>query len=187
MSKMYIAVLDSFPDYMTPTLVAHAVLQHDDVTVRRFQEDMYYTIKYLGWKQDSFKKVVVKVNQKAFDKISKLPGVTLSHENNTLNGKKACAVVVVDDNIPNVLKFAKLWSPEGVKPVVQLKVGDGVRAIENDRPYYSKGALGYIVEIEKMEKESIYLVQFTKGDYLGEHGVSHKGSWWAGRSKIERI
>lgn len=24
--KLYIAVLDDFPDYMTPTLVAHAVL-----------------------------------------------------------------------------------------------------------------------------------------------------------------
>ena len=28
MDKLYICVLDSFPDYMTPTLVAHAVLRH---------------------------------------------------------------------------------------------------------------------------------------------------------------
>lgn len=27
MKKMYIAVLDEFPDFMTPTLVAHAVLR----------------------------------------------------------------------------------------------------------------------------------------------------------------
>lgn len=115
MSKMYIAVLNEFPDCMTPTLVAHAVLHHHDIAMDYSRDEWKgekpYTTLYREWKRESFKKVVLRVNQKQFDKISQLPNVTLSHENNTLNGKKACAVVVVDDTIPNVLKFAKLWEP----------------------------------------------------------------------------
>ena len=36
--KMYIAVLDEFPDYMTPTLVAHSVL----AAHLKFQNDTNY-------------------------------------------------------------------------------------------------------------------------------------------------
>lgn len=116
--KMYIAVLDEFPDYMTPTLVAHAVLgHHRQVSVwvaEAYLEDgsLEYANLYYTWLDDSFKKCVVRVNEKEFDKISKLPNVGLFHENNTLSGKKSCAVLVVDENIPNVLKFAKLWKPK---------------------------------------------------------------------------
>lgn len=106
--KMYIAVLDEFPDYMTPTLVAHAVLGYHrsvkDVT------GTYWDL-YNRWLKDSFKKVTLRVNQKEFDKISALPNVGLFHENTTLQGKKSCAVIVVDDEVPNVLKFSKLWEP----------------------------------------------------------------------------
>jgi len=102
--KMYIAVLDEFPDYMTPTLVAHAVLGAHLQFVDNSQ--------YQKWLKESFKKCVVRVNSKEFDKISKLPYTYLAHENNTLNGKKSCAVVCpTDDELPNVLKFAKLWKP----------------------------------------------------------------------------
>lgn len=107
MSKMYVAVLEDFPDFMTPTLVAHAVLQHDVETTEEFNLD--YLSLYCDWISNSFKKVVLRVSQKEFDKISQLPNVTLTHENHTLEGKKACAVLVVDEEIPNVLKFAKLW------------------------------------------------------------------------------
>ena len=98
---MYIAVLDEFPDYMTPTLVAHAVLGYHHDTV------VHYSL-YRYWLSNSFKKVVLRVNQKEFDKIVKLPGAGVYHENNTLDGKDSCAVIVVDEDIPNVLKFAKL-------------------------------------------------------------------------------
>jgi hypothetical protein len=101
--KMYIAVLDEFPDYMTPTLVAHSVLSAH----LKFQEDEIYQ----KWLNESFKKCVVRVNQKEFDKISQL-NVHLGHENNTLEAKKSCAVVCpFEGDIPNVLKFAKLWKP----------------------------------------------------------------------------
>lgn len=70
--KLYIAVLDDFPDYMVPTLVAHSVLAAD----RIFAGSDLYDI----WFADSFKKVVLRVNQKEFDKISQLPSVYLGHE-----------------------------------------------------------------------------------------------------------
>jgi hypothetical protein len=102
--KLYIAVLDEFPDYMTPTLVAHSIL----AAHLKFQNDPVYQ----QWLTDSFKKCVVRVNQKEFDKISQLDQVYLGHENNTLDAKKACAVVCpVGGELPNVLKFAKLWKP----------------------------------------------------------------------------
>jgi len=118
--KMYIAVLDEFPDYMTPTLVAHAVLGYHR---EQESEEVYLDYKsgipkdhydhiYHKWLKESFKKCVVRVNQKEFDKISALPNVGLYHEKKTLEGKKSCAVLVVDEDVPNVLKFAKLWKPE---------------------------------------------------------------------------
>ena len=115
MSKLYIAVLDEFPDHMTPTLVAHAVLgahiyftTDPSVGVDSFR-------KYVIWLEDSFKKCVLRVNQREFDKIAALPCVYLGHENTTLEGRKSCAVVCpypANEPYPNVLKFAKLWKPK---------------------------------------------------------------------------
>lgn len=104
--KLYIAVLDEFPDYMTPTLVAHSVLGNH---MQRFGDPWYDS-----WLNTDFRKVVVKVNQKEFDKISVLPSVYLGHENKTLNAKKSCAVWLWDEQevLPNVLKYAKLWKPK---------------------------------------------------------------------------
>jgi hypothetical protein len=106
MIKMYIAVIDEFPDYMTPTLVAHSVLGAH----LKFCEDQLYTY----WLTQSFKKCVIRVNMKEFDKISQIPNVYLGHENNTLCGIKSCAIPipVYNNDIPNVLKFAKLWKPK---------------------------------------------------------------------------
>ena len=104
--KLYIAVLDEFPDYMTPTLVAHAVLGHHIVSSP--------IPDYDEWLRLSYRKVVLRVNQKEFSKIVELPKVTLWHENKTLDGKKSCAVWLDNgrDNLPNVLKYAKLWKPK---------------------------------------------------------------------------
>lgn len=112
--KMYIAVLDEFPDYMVPTLVAHAVLSHH-MTQEELawdNETNDYSQLYNVWLHASFKKCVVRVNQKEFDKIALLDNVSLSHENKTLDAKKACAVLVIGNEVPNVLKYAKLWKPK---------------------------------------------------------------------------
>lgn len=106
--RLYIAVLDEFPDYMTPTLVAHSMLSAH----LKFQDDPTYQ----KWLTESFKKCVVRVNQKEFDKIAELPNVHLGHENHTLGAKKSCAVVCpIDGEQPNVLKFAKLWKPKDIE------------------------------------------------------------------------
>lgn len=103
--KMYIAVLDDVPDYIVPTLVAHSVLSAHI----KFSN----LAPYEKWLHHSYKKCVVRVNDKEFEKISLLENVHLGHENKTLDGKKSCAVVCpTEDNLPNVLKFAKLWKPK---------------------------------------------------------------------------
>ncbi len=117
--KLYICVLDEFPDHMVPTLVAHSVLGahlHFDILYKdfdgMFDENPFKA--YKDWLTKSFRKVVVRVNQKEFDKIAALSDVYLGHENNTLEGRKSCAVVwpVPNEELPNVLKFAKLWKPK---------------------------------------------------------------------------
>lgn len=107
--KIYIAVLDKVPSHMVPVLVAHAMLGAHIQFQRDLPPESYQ--RYGEWIRNSFRKVVVKVNQKEFDKIALLPEVYLAHENTTLEGNKSCAVVLPGAEMPNVLKFAKLWSP----------------------------------------------------------------------------
>lgn len=109
--KLYIAVLDEFPDYMTPTLVAHGVLGADIMFTEEVGDDA--KDRYLDWKRNSFKKVVLRVNQKEYDKIKNHFLCYEGHENNTIGGKKSCIIPlpVASNEIPNVLKFAKLWKP----------------------------------------------------------------------------
>jgi hypothetical protein len=103
--RLYIAVLDQVPDFMVPTLVAHTMLGA--------HLSMCGNQVYQNWLSNSFKKCVVRVNQKEFDRICQLPGTYLGHENTTLSGQKSCAIPVPGPNeeLPNVLKFAKLWKP----------------------------------------------------------------------------
>lgn len=118
-SKMYICVRDDVADFMVPTLVGHAVLRHH-LEVGQSQEFLTACGKkwpewlgiYDGWITDSFKKCVVRMNKKEFTKVLAIEGGVKSWENSTLNGEVSCVTVVVDKDVPNVLKFAKLWSPK---------------------------------------------------------------------------
>jgi hypothetical protein len=103
--KMYIAVLDEVPDFMVPTLVAHSVLGAH-LAMCKWSE-------YDEWLDTSFRKVVLRVNQKEFDKIAALEHTYLGHENTTLEGRKSCAIPIPCDNEdrPNVLRCAKMWAP----------------------------------------------------------------------------
>ena len=101
--KMYIAVLDEFPDYMVPTLVAHSVL----AAHIKFQNNPQYD----NWLNNSFRKVVLRVNPKEFNKIRELSDVHYGFEKHTLGGIESCAVVCPRVEIPNVLRFAKMWKP----------------------------------------------------------------------------
>ena len=114
--KLYIAVLEEVPDFMTPTLVAHSMLsahlEFESKLGMSFDGGKSMT-DYDKWLYQSFRKCVVRVNHKEFEKIKKL-NCYLGHENTTLNGEKSCAVIypVWSDELPNVLKFAKLWEPK---------------------------------------------------------------------------
>jgi hypothetical protein len=101
--KLYIAVLDQVPDYIVPTLVAHSVLSAH----LKFKNNMLYKF----WLTNSFKKCVVKVNQKEFDKIRDTLKCHEGFENKTLNGQTSCLVVKPMVEYPNVIKFSKLWKP----------------------------------------------------------------------------
>jgi hypothetical protein len=112
--KLYIAVLDDFPDYMVPTLVAHAVLGAHMLFSEKRTVKSYNYPRYMDWLKNSFKKCVVRVNQKEFAKIAALDDVYIGHEKNTLDGRDSCIVVcpMPNEELPNVLKFAKLWKPK---------------------------------------------------------------------------
>lgn len=104
MLKMYIAVLDEVPCHMVPTLVAHTVINAH----RQFEG----TYNYQQWLANSFKKVVVSVNRKEFEKIAELQDIYGGYENTTLDGQVSCIVVNPRQENPKVLTFAKMWKPK---------------------------------------------------------------------------
>lgn len=105
MKKMYIAVHTDVPDYMVPTLVAHSVINA--------HIHMQHSDDYVDWLATSFKKVVVRVDQKEFDKIADRYLCWNGYENTTMLGLPSCLVVLPmeAEDVPNVLKFAKMWAP----------------------------------------------------------------------------
>lgn len=112
-SKMYIAVHEDVDDFMVPTLVAHAILGKHLSMVNKTTTKLH-DLEYFEWLDCSFKKVVVRVNQKEFDKIATLPDVYSAYERTQMQGKTSCLVwLYTEGDLPNVLKFAKLWKPKG--------------------------------------------------------------------------
>lgn len=110
--KMYIAILDEVPDHMAITLALHTILNAANEFVDQ-DSNSWKDTDYLDWRENSYRKVTIRVNRKEFEKIKKL-NCYLGHENTTLGGEKTCAVVypVWSDKVPNVLHFAKLWKPK---------------------------------------------------------------------------
>ena len=97
--KLYIAVLDEFPDYMVPTLVAHAVLgahlnfMADAEILDIFDEERAEHLKnYNLWLSQSFKKCVVRVNQREFDRIAALSNVSVERPNPNHAGCRRCCL-----------------------------------------------------------------------------------------------
>jgi hypothetical protein len=120
---MYIAVLDQVPDFMVPTLVAHSVLAAHSHFIQlnniddAYEGGVYKFSQYIDWFKNNFSKVVLRVNQKEFDKIAALDYTYLGHENTTLEGRKCCAIPLVcaNEDRPNVLKYAKMWKPDNTE------------------------------------------------------------------------
>lgn len=112
--KLYIAILDEFPDQMVPVLTAHAMLgAHLKFSAIGSEYELPFYPEYIDWLENSFRKCVVRVNQREFDKIAALYDCYLGYESSCLEGRNACAIPLPfsNDTTPNVLKFAKLWKP----------------------------------------------------------------------------
>lgn len=107
-SKLYIAVLDEVSDFMVPTLVAHSILNAH--MLWEYEDD------YRLWFKDSFRKVVLRVNRKEFEKIRTTLTCWEGYENTILGGEKSCLVVVPMEpwEVPPVLSFAKMWWPREI-------------------------------------------------------------------------
>jgi hypothetical protein len=126
--KMYIAVLDQVPDFMVPTLVAHSVLAAHSHFIQlnniddAYEGGVYKFPQYIDWFKNNFSKVVLRVNQKEFNKIAALEHTYLGHENTTLEGRDSCAIPLVcaDEDRPNVLKYAKMWAPDTTELMKEL-------------------------------------------------------------------
>jgi peptidyl-tRNA hydrolase len=103
---MYIVVLDEAPDYMVPTLVAHSA-----INAHRYFEG---SPEYDEWILNSYKKVVVRVSRKEFDKIAARHYCWKGHENTICGGEPSCLIVmpVHTCEVPPILSFAKLWKPK---------------------------------------------------------------------------
>ena len=144
--KLYIAVLDEVPDFMVPTLVAHSMLGAHLEWVRQHLCD---PTSYDEWLNNSFRKCVVRVNRKEFEKIKQSDKVYLGHENTTLGGEKSCAIPypVWSDNIPKVLQYAKLWKPKN-NTIIYFDM-DGVLA-DFEEKYNS--IMSKLVPIEQFSK-----------------------------------
>jgi peptidyl-tRNA hydrolase len=117
-SKMYIAVRDEVPDNMVPVLVAHAVINADDYFYNFDQTDADIETRrqYCEWRINSFRKVVIRVNDKEYRKIRDTLECFEGSENTVFNAEGSCLVVlpVMSGQEPNVLKFAKMWKPKEI-------------------------------------------------------------------------
>jgi len=125
MLKMYIAVREDAPDYMVPTLVAHSVLTaHDKFTCL----DGAQRAHYFKWFDESFRKVVVRATQREFLKIQETLIHHAGHENTICNAEPTCLVVLPVDSadVPNVLKYCKLWKPAEPKALSDDFIADNL-------------------------------------------------------------
>ena len=102
--KMYILIKDTVPDELAPVIAAHASL----ACFRVFENDPYMQ----KWIQESFKKVICKVNHKEFEKASRIKS-SLPMTESTLGSEYICVALSPrpDHDWPNVIKFAKKWTP----------------------------------------------------------------------------
>lgn len=110
--KVYIAVRDDVPDSLVPLVVAHAILSADIVFSRRSEP------VWALWKEHSFKKVIVRVDEETFDTINDNFRTVPCYEENVL-GSDDCVTVVLpmwkDENRERAryLRELPLWAVKG--------------------------------------------------------------------------
>lgn len=100
---MYILVLDSIPNNFVPVICAHSSLSAH----LKWNNN---NKKYNEWLKDSYKKCVVSVNQKEFDKAKTFDDVIVQTEAG-LGGIEVAIVLCPRDkeNYHKAVNFYKLW------------------------------------------------------------------------------
>lgn len=100
-NKMYIILKDVIPDEMAPTCAAHAAVA--------------CYIKYKDnpdtkeWEEESFRKVVCKVNDSVFQKLKKYEDYIIQGENKI--GPDLVLCFRPRSEWPNSFSFLSLWTP----------------------------------------------------------------------------
>lgn len=148
--RLYIAVKDNVPDHMVPVLVAHTVMNANDFFSSHLH--LWTQTKFIEWKKKCFKKCVVKVNQKEWDNLFKM-GIPLfcGYESTVNEGLDSCAIPlpVEDKDLPNVLKYAKMWKPDTGFSIAAYR---GVH-VEGDNLYYDE----FPKELNDEQRRQIHL------------------------------
>ena len=193
MKKMYIAVIDEAPDYMVPTLVAHSILNaHEFFTSPgRSHEQLEW---YNDWHRRSFRKVVLKVNHREFEKIRNTLTCWAGHENTICNGAATCLVVepVESDNVPNVLKFAKMWKPAEPEFLCDNAIADNLplavqAMIDNVPDSVDRSALSIVHNYsEFIAAIRVGYFRVRAGDTLSEIGM-YTGTDWRELARINNL
>ena len=99
---MYILVLDNVPDEFVPVITAHASL----ACYLRNSDNPHM----IDWLENSFKKCIVKVNQKEFNKAKEFEGCTVMTES-ALDGQEVAIALTPrpHEDWPKPVRFYKLW------------------------------------------------------------------------------
>lgn len=103
--KMYICVKKDVPDNFVPVICAHAGM----IAAFDFAEHPNFKL----WRQISFKKCVVAVNEKEWEKAKQEPDYTILTESN-LGGREVAMVFCPRHEWPKVFQFMQLWRPQNV-------------------------------------------------------------------------
>lgn len=97
---MYIVVRDDVPSNYVPVVCAHAALS----AYHKNKEDA----EVIEWMQNSFKKVVCKVSNEAFEQCKNLERSVIITESSLGNQEVAC-VLLPRENFPKFVKFLPLY------------------------------------------------------------------------------
>src|SRR5687767_4219927 len=103
--KLYILVLDDVPDNFVPVVCAHsslmAHLEWHDKGIEGYDD----------WLKNYFKKCVVSVNQKEFERAKTFENVKLVHEKG-LDNREVALVLCPRKEYDKAVRFYKLWKPK---------------------------------------------------------------------------
>jgi hypothetical protein len=104
-------VLDTVPNNLVPIITAHASLAYylSNNKFKPFDKDrVTYTLH--NWINTPFRKVVCKVNQKEFGNLKELSNINITTASELYDTEVAITLLSsFYSEIPNVVKFAKLW------------------------------------------------------------------------------